>query len=113
MKELFLISSFNSFRLGRSTFRNADQTLREGVEFSWNKQLWRDLIATASYAYLDAKFDSNTAAIYDKNGKVVAKAIDKDAYIPGIAKNQAYLALSWKPQTGFYGGYYCIHFFDA
>ncbi|WP_228731664.1 TonB-dependent receptor domain-containing protein, partial [Acinetobacter sp. Colony158] len=42
---------------GRSTFRNADQTLREGVEFSWNKQLWRDLIATASYAYLDAKFD--------------------------------------------------------
>lgn len=89
---------------GRSTFRNADQTLREGVEFSWNKQLWRDLIATASYAYLDAKFDSNTAAIYDKNGKVVAKAIDKDAYIPGIAKNQAYLALSWKPQTGFYGG---------
>ncbi|MCU4481601.1 TonB-dependent receptor family protein [Acinetobacter ursingii] len=89
---------------GRSTFRNADQTLREGVEFSWNKQLWRDLIATASYAYLDAKFDSNTAAIYDKNGKVVAKAIDKDAYIPGIAKNQTYLALSWKPQTGFYGG---------
>ncbi|MBJ9986296.1 TonB-dependent receptor [Acinetobacter sp. S40] len=89
---------------GRSTFRNADQTLREGVELSWNKQLWRDLIATASYAYLDAKFDSNTAAIYDQNGKVVAKAIDKDAYIPGIAKNQAYLALSWKPQTGFYGG---------
>src|SRR5690606_38198789 len=33
---------------GRSTFRNADQTLREGIELSWNKSLWRDLTAQAS-----------------------------------------------------------------
>lgn len=43
---------------GRSTFRNADKTLREGVEFAWNKKLWRDLTAIASYTYLDATFDS-------------------------------------------------------
>lgn len=83
---------------GRSTFRNADQTLREGVEFSWNKQLWRDLIATASYAYLDATFDADIPA----TGSLTK--IPSGNKIPGIAKNQTYLALSWKPQTGFYGG---------
>ncbi|EPV7096950.1 TonB-dependent receptor family protein, partial [Acinetobacter baumannii] len=45
-----IVSAGNSN--GRSTFRNADKTLREGVEFAWNKKLWRDLIATASYSYL-------------------------------------------------------------
>ncbi|MCU4414186.1 TonB-dependent receptor [Acinetobacter sp. WU_MDCI_Axc73] len=83
---------------GRSTFRNADKTLREGVEFSWNKQLWRDLIADASYAYLDATFDADIPAI----GSLAM--IPSGNKIPGIAQNQAYLALSWKPQTGFYGG---------
>ncbi len=97
---------------GRSTFRNADKTLREGVEVSWNKKLWKDLTAQASYSYLDAKFDSNTSAIYDqKTGKLVANAINKDAYIPGIAKNQAYLGLGWKPEQGLYGGV-DVHYMD-
>jgi iron complex outermembrane receptor protein len=65
---------------------------------SWNKQLWRDLIATASYAYLDATFDADIPA----TGSLTK--IPSGNKIPGIAKNQAYLALSWKPQTGFYGG---------
>ncbi len=44
---------------GRATFRNADKTLREGIELTWNKALWRDLVATASYGYLDATFDAD------------------------------------------------------
>ncbi len=55
-----IVSAGNSN--GRSTFRNADKTLREGVEFAWNKKLWRDLIATASYSYLDATFDADIPA---------------------------------------------------
>ncbi|MDU6285556.1 MAG: TonB-dependent receptor, partial [Acinetobacter sp.] len=51
-----IVSAGNSN--GRSTFRNADKTLREGLEFGWNKKLWRDLTATASYTYLDATFDA-------------------------------------------------------
>ena len=43
---------------GRSTFRNADKTLRKGVEFAWNKKLWKDLEMNTSYGYLDAKFDA-------------------------------------------------------
>ncbi|XZW18525.1 TonB-dependent receptor family protein [Acinetobacter baumannii] len=83
---------------GRSTFRNADKTLREGVEFAWNKKLWRDLTAIASYTYLDATFDSTVPAA----GKI--SDIPEGNAIPGIAKNQAYVSLAWQPSHGLYGG---------
>ncbi|WGM25354.1 TonB-dependent receptor family protein [Acinetobacter pittii] len=89
---------------GRSTFRNADKTLREGVEFAWNKKLWRDLTATASYTYLDATFDANVPEKLDQDDKVLASAIPSGNAIPGIAKNQAYASLAWQPSHGLYGG---------
>lgn len=89
---------------GRSTFRNADKTLREGIEFTWNKKLWRDLTATASYAYLDATFDADVPVNLDKDGVVLAAAIPSGNVIPGIAKNQAFIGLAWQPEQGFYAG---------
>ncbi|ERP96170.1 TonB-denpendent receptor [Acinetobacter sp. COS3] len=83
---------------GRSTFRNADRTLRKGAEFTWNKQVWKDLTVNASYAYLDATFDSYVPAL----GKIAE--IPKGNAIPGIAKNQAFIGLAWKPDQGFYAG---------
>ncbi|MCG9480800.1 TonB-dependent receptor [Acinetobacter pittii] len=83
---------------GRSTFRNADKTLREGVEFAWNKKLWRDLTATASYTYLDATFDADIPTL----GNIAQ--IPSGNAIPGIAKNQAYASLAWQPSHGLYGG---------
>ncbi|ENX20090.1 hypothetical protein F892_03013 [Acinetobacter vivianii] len=83
---------------GRATFRNADKTLRKGVEFAWNKKLWKDLAVNASYAYLDATFDSKVPAI----GKVAE--IPEGNAIPGIAKNQAFIGLAWQPEQGFYAG---------
>ncbi|MFJ1520730.1 TonB-dependent receptor family protein [Acinetobacter sp. ABJ_C1_1] len=83
---------------GRSTFRNADKTLREGVEFAWNKKLWRDLTATASYAYLDATFDADILAL----GNIAQ--IPSGNAIPGIAKNQTFVSLAWQPSHGIYGG---------
>ncbi|MDC5472765.1 TonB-dependent receptor [Acinetobacter baumannii] len=83
---------------GRAAFRNADKTLREGVEFAWNKKLWRDLTAIASYTYLDATFDSTVPAA----GKI--SEIPEGNAIPGIAKNQAYVSLAWQPSHGLYGG---------
>lgn len=91
-----IVSAGNSN--GRSTFRNADKTLREGVEFAWNKKLWRDLTATASYTYLDATFDADIPA----SGSVAQ--IQSGNAIPGIAKNQAYASLAWQPTHGLYGG---------
>ncbi|MDA3482381.1 TonB-dependent receptor family protein [Acinetobacter baumannii] len=91
-----IVSAGNSN--GRSTFRNADKTLREGVEFAWNKKLWRDLIATASYSYLDATFDADIPVLGN-----IAQVSSGNA-IPGIAKNQAYASLAWQPSHGLYGG---------
>ena len=83
---------------GRSTFQNADKTLREGLELSWNKKLWRDLTAQASYSYLDATFDA------DIPNSDPQKVVYSGNYIPGVAKNQAYVALGWQPETGFNAG---------
>jgi len=91
-----IVSAGNSN--GRSTFRNADKTLREGVELAWNKKLWRDLTATASYTYLDATFDADIPAL----GSIAQ--IPAGNAIPGIAKNQAYASLAWQPSHGLYGG---------
>lgn len=91
-----IVSAGNSN--GRSTFRNADKTLREGAEFAWNKKLWRDLTATASYTYLDATFDADIPAL----GSIAQ--IPAGNAIPGIAKNQAYASLAWQRSHGLYGG---------
>ena len=83
---------------GRSTFKNADKTVRQGVELSWNKNLWRDLTAQASYSFLDATFDA------DVPNNIPAKVVKSGNAIPGVAKNQAYLGLGWQPETGFNAG---------
>lgn len=83
---------------GRNTFRNADKTLRQGLELSWNKNLWRDLTAQASYSFIDATFDS------DISNTDPTKVVAKGDYIPGVAKNQAFVALAWQPETGFNAG---------
>lgn len=83
---------------GKATFRNADQTLRQGVELSWQKDLWRDLSAQASYSYIDATFDKDTVDIAG------ISPIPNGNYIPGIAKNQAFIALGWKPENGLRAG---------
>ncbi len=89
---------------GRSTFRNADKTLREGIELSWNKNLWRDLTAQASYSYIDATFDADIPELRNDEGEVVVSRIASGNYIPGIAKNQAFLSLGWKPENGLSAG---------
>lgn len=83
---------------GRSTYRNADKTLRQGIELAWQKDIWRDLGLHASYQYIDATFDEDIAATESND------AIAKGTKIPGISKNQAYLGLDWQPDEGLFGG---------
>lgn len=80
---------------GRSSFRNADKTLRQGAELGWQHTLWQDLNLRASYSYLDASFDSDVAKT----------AINKGNAIPGIAKNQAFASVAWQPEQGFQAGF--------
>lgn len=83
---------------GRNTFRNAEQTLRQGAELAWQQQLWQDLKLSASYSYLDATFDADIATTTTK------PLIEKGTYIPGIAKNQAFTRIAWQPEQGFQAG---------
>lgn len=83
---------------GCNTFRNAEQTLRQGAELAWQHQLWQDLKLSASYSYLDATFDADIAATTTK------PLIEKGTYIPGIAKNQAFTRIAWQPKQGFQAG---------
>lgn len=83
---------------GRNTFRNAEQTLRQGAELAWQQQLWQDLKLSASYSYLDATFDADIATTTTK------PLIEKGTYIPGIAKNQAFTRIAWQPAQGFQAG---------
>jgi len=89
---------------GRSTFRNADKTLRKGLELSWSKDLWRDLTAQASYSYIDATFDADIPELLNDEGEVAVSRVAAGNYIPGIAKNQAFLSLGWKPENGLSAG---------
>ena len=83
---------------GRNTFRNAEQTLRQGAELAWQHQLWQDLKLSASYSYLDATFDADIAATTTK------PLIEKGTYIPGISKNQVFTRIAWQPEQGFQAG---------
>lgn len=89
---------------GRSTFRNADKTLRKGLELSWSKDLWRDLTAQVSYSYIDATFYADIPAILNDEGEIIVSRVASGNYIPGIAKNQAFFALGWKPENGLSAG---------
>jgi iron complex outermembrane receptor protein len=80
---------------GRATYQNADKTIRQGLELSWNKKLWKDLTAQASYSFLDATFDADIPNTDPK------KVIQSGNYIPGIAKNQAFVSFGWLPEQGF------------
>lgn len=93
-------------RDGRATFRNADKTTRQGLELSWQQNIWKELKIQSSLSYIDAEFDSNTAEIANPNDstKPYAKAINKGNKIPGIAKNQAFTRIAWQPEQGFQAG---------
>ncbi|MBU3848538.1 MAG: TonB-dependent receptor [Candidatus Acinetobacter avistercoris] len=93
-------------RDGRATFRNADQTTRQGLELSWQQKIWKELNIQSSFSYINAEFDSYTAEIKnpDDSAKLYAQAINKGNNIPGIAKNQAFTRISWQPEQGFQAG---------
>lgn len=90
-------------RDGRATFRNADQTTRQGLELSWQQTIWKEINIQSSFSYIDAEFDSYTAELKDSK-KLYAKAIDKGNKIPGIAKNQVFTRIAWQPEQGFQAG---------
>ena len=80
---------------GRTTYRNADETRRRGVEAEWDADLGHGISTHVNYTWLLAEF---TEPFVSGLPPVVTPA---GARLPGVPPQQAFGVLTWSP-----GGYY-------
>ncbi|MDY1449077.1 TonB-dependent receptor [Pseudomonas aeruginosa] len=78
---------------GRTSYRNAGRTRRDGVELGWDARLAGDARVQLSYSWLDARYRES-----------VSDAIRAGRRIPGTARQAAYAALAWEPREGWQAG---------
>ena len=79
---------------GRTSYRNAGRTRRDGVELAWSGPIVSNWRADFAYTYLDAQYRDDVAG----------SAIAAGHQIPGVAKQAAYAALRWAPPQGWHAG---------
>lgn len=79
---------------GRTTFRNAGQTRRRGMELGFEQQFGENWQLNASWTLLDARYRTTTCNKEGCNGE----------HIPGIARSMAYAGLEYAPASGWYAG---------
>ncbi|WP_276726427.1 TonB-dependent receptor PqqU [Pantoea septica] len=79
---------------GRTTYKNAGQTRRRGLELGVDQQFAADWRAKAAWTLLDARYRSNACGDASCDGN----------RIPGIARNMLYASLAYAPEQGFYAG---------
>ncbi|WP_318370701.1 TonB-dependent receptor PqqU [Enterobacter sp.] len=79
---------------GRTTYKNAGKTRRQGAELSLDQQFAGNWHAKAAWTYLDATYRTNVCNNGDCNGN----------RMPGIARNMGFASLGWQPETGWYAG---------
>ncbi|MDU7837504.1 MAG: TonB-dependent receptor PqqU [Pantoea sp.] len=77
---------------GRTTYKNAGQTRRRGLELGVDQQFAADWRAKAAWTLLDARYRSNACGDASCDGN----------RIPGIARNMLYASLAYAPEQGFY-----------
>lgn len=79
---------------GRTSYKNAGKTRRQGAELSLDQQFAENWRAKASWTWLDATYRTNACGANDCNGN----------RIPGIARNMGFASLGYEPETGWYAG---------
>ncbi|ORN03098.1 TonB-dependent receptor [Pantoea septica] len=79
---------------GRTTYKNAGQTRRRGLELGVDQPFAADWRAKAAWTLLDARYRSNACGDASCDGN----------RIPGIARNMLYASLAYAPEQGFYAG---------
>lgn len=88
---------------GRSTFRNAGRTLRQGVEATWKLRAgdWRTQVAATRLdaTYRDAFLTCTATPCASPNATIAA-----GNHIPGVARSSFFAGLGWQPETGWRGG---------
>ena len=81
---------------GRTSYQNATETSREGVELAIESELARNWTARASLTWLEAEYDK----AFETRSRGVTTLIPAGKSIPGIPKLTAYAELAWKPVAG-------------
>ncbi|KAJ9433223.1 MULTISPECIES: TonB-dependent receptor PqqU [Pantoea] len=79
---------------GRSTYKNAGETRRRGLELGLDQQFGESWRFKAAWTLLDARYRSNACGTESCDGN----------RIPGIARNMAYAGLAYAPDQGWYAG---------
>lgn len=79
---------------GRTTYKNAGETRRRGLELGLDQQFAYDWRLKAAWTLLDARYRSNACGADSC----------KDNRIPGIARNMLYSGVEYAPEQGFYAG---------
>ncbi|OQP35245.1 TonB-dependent siderophore receptor [Pantoea latae] len=79
---------------GRTTYKNAGETRRRGLELGVDQQFAADWRVKAAWTLLDARYHSNACGDESCNGN----------RIPGIARNMLYTGVEYAPEQGFYAG---------
>jgi iron complex outermembrane recepter protein len=88
---------------GRTTFKNAPHTRREGLEVGWQGKLGGSWEAAVAYTYLKARFrDSFTTVV---GAPAVAVTVPAGNRLPGVPSSVLYGELVWRYQPwGFHAG---------
>jgi len=93
----------NSNAGGRSTFKNAPGTRREGFELGWVQKLTHGFEAALSYTHLNARFTQAFTTVTGTPSVVVNVAAGSQ--LPGIARDNFFGELIWRhSSTGFHAG---------
>ncbi|PLC62035.1 TonB-dependent siderophore receptor [Citrobacter sp. L55] len=79
---------------GRTTYKNAGKTRRQGGELSWDQRFAASWRVKAAWTWLDATYRSNVCGDQNCNGN----------RLPGIAQNMGFASLGYVPHEGWYAG---------
>lgn len=79
---------------GRTTYKNAGKTRRQGAELSVDQQFAGNWRAKMAWTYLNATYRTIVCNDQDCNGN----------RMPGIARNMGFASLGWQPESGWYAG---------
>jgi iron complex outermembrane receptor protein len=79
---------------GRTTYKNAGKTRRQGAELSLDQQFTGDWRVKMAWTYLDATYRTNVCGDDNCNGN----------RMPGIARNMGFASLGYVPESGWYAG---------
>ncbi|WP_415258993.1 TonB-dependent receptor family protein [Thauera phenylacetica] len=81
---------------GRTSYMNATETSREGVEIAAESELARDWSARAALTWMTAEYDEG----FETRSRGNVTQIPAGNRIPGIPALTAYAELAWKPLAG-------------